>query len=218
MAEWASFWNANLSNGETIFRQSLLSHIITAKHAAPLMIKKRRGLIVEVTEGNTLIAGGNILAQIVKVSQKTLAAIWAAELRKHDVAAVAITAGFLRSERMLESFGVTEDTWRDAGKKDKNFLSSESPLFIGRAIAVLAQDPAILEQSGQLLTSWELGRKYDLTDADGSRPDWGAANVNYSQLPAPLIEALRDAAQMQTKWLQILLEQTEHFRNSLPAI
>ncbi len=215
MAEWASFWNANLSNGETILRQSLLSHIITAKHAARLMIEKRRGLIVEITEGDTLIAGGNILAQIVKVSQKTLAAIWAAELRKHDVAAVAITPGFLRSERMLENFGVTEDTWRDAGEKDKNFLSSESPLFIGRAVAALAQDPAILEQSGQLLSSWELGRKYDLTDADGSRPDWGAVHLDYSQLPPPLTEAFRDAAQVQTEWLRVLLERTEHFRNSV---
>jgi NAD(P)-dependent dehydrogenase (short-subunit alcohol dehydrogenase family) len=218
MAEWASLWNANLSNGEMIFRQSLLSHIITAQRAARLMIEKWRGLIVEVTEGDTLIAGGNILAQIVKVSQKALAVLWATDLRKHGVAAVAITPGLLRSERMLENFGVTEDTWRDAGKKDRNFLSSESPLFIGRAIAALAQDPAILEQSGQLLSSWEVGRKYDLRDADGSRPDWGAANMDYSQVPPPLIEALLDAAQIQTEWLRILLKRTEHFRNSLQPV
>jgi NAD(P)-dependent dehydrogenase (short-subunit alcohol dehydrogenase family) len=215
MGDWASFWSANLANSEAIFRQALLSHIVTAKHAAASMIRKRRGLIVEVTEGDTLIAGGNILAQIVKVSQKIMASIWAAELRKHGVAAVAITPGFLRSERMLENFGVTEDNWREGGKKDKNFLASESPLFVGRAIAALAQDPAILGQSGQLLSSWELGRKYDLRDADGSRPDWGAVDPDYSQFPAPLMEALRDAAQVQTEWLRTLLERTERFRNSL---
>jgi NAD(P)-dependent dehydrogenase (short-subunit alcohol dehydrogenase family) len=81
------------------------------------------------------------------------AAIWAAELRKHGLAAVAITPGFLRSERMLENFGVTEENWRDGGKEDKSFLASESPLFVGRAVAALAQDPQVLEQSGQLLSS-----------------------------------------------------------------
>ena len=140
MAQWAAFWKADLTNAEAIFRQALLSHIITAKHAAPLMIKKRRGLIVEVTENDMLIAGGNIVTQIVKFSQKALATIWAAELRRHGVAAIAITPAFLRSERMLERFGVTEKTWRDAGEKDKNFLESESPLFVGRAVAALAQD------------------------------------------------------------------------------
>jgi NAD(P)-dependent dehydrogenase (short-subunit alcohol dehydrogenase family) len=215
MSEWASFWAADLSNGEAILRQALLSHIITAKHAAPLMIKQRRGLIVEVTESDTLIAGGNILAQVVKLSQKALAAIWAAELRKHGVAAVAITPGFLRSERMLEYFGVTEENWRDGGKEDKNFLASESPLFVGRAVAALAQDPQVLEQSGQLLSSWEIGRKYGCTDQDGSRPDWGAVDVDYSQIPAPLMEAILAAAQVQTEWLRVLSARTERFRNSL---
>jgi NAD(P)-dependent dehydrogenase (short-subunit alcohol dehydrogenase family) len=217
MGEWAWFWDANLTNGEAILRQALLAHIITAKHAARLMIRRRHGLIVEVTESDTLIAGANILAQIVKVSQKALAAIWAGELRTHGVAAVAITPGFLRSERMLENFGVTEENWRDGGKQDKNFLASETPLFVGRAVAALAQDSKILEQSGQLLSSWELGRKYGFTDADGSRPDWGAAQVDYSQLPAPFVESILDAAQVQTEWLRPLLERTEQFRNSVLA-
>ena len=97
MAQWASFWKTDLTNSDTIFRQALLSHIVTAKHAAPLMIEHRRGLIVEVTENDLLFAGGNVLAQVAKFSQKALAAIWAAELRKHSVAAIAITPGFLRS-------------------------------------------------------------------------------------------------------------------------
>jgi len=214
MAQWASFWKTDLSNGEAILRQALLSHIVTAKHGALLMIKRRRGLIVEVTENDLLLAGGNILTQIVKFSQKALATIWAAELLKHRVAAVAITPGFLRSETMLERFGVTAENWREAGKKDKNFLESESPLFVGRAVAALAADPRVLERSGQLFSSWELGRQYGFTDADGGRPDWGALDVDYSGLPASLKEAIRDALQVQSEWLKVLSSRTERFRDS----
>jgi NAD(P)-dependent dehydrogenase (short-subunit alcohol dehydrogenase family) len=216
MAGWGSFWRTDLTNAETILRQALMSHIITAKHAAPFMIKRRHGLIVEVTENDLLMAGGNIMVQMVKFAQKALAAIWAAELRKHEVAAIAITPGFLRSERMLENFGVTEKNWRDGGKKDKNFLESESPLFVGRAVVALARDPKILEQSGQLFSSWEVGRRYRLTDVDGRRPDWGKLDVDYSGLPAALIDAIRDSAEVQTEWLKVLAKRTRRFRDSLP--
>ena len=117
---------------------------ITAKRAAPLLIRNRRGLIVEVTENDVISAGGNPLSQTVKFALKGLALSMAAELRPHGVAAVAITPGYLRSESMLEHNGVTEANWRDGGKKDRNFLASESPLFIGRAVAALAQDPKVL--------------------------------------------------------------------------
>jgi NAD(P)-dependent dehydrogenase (short-subunit alcohol dehydrogenase family) len=213
MAQWASFWKADLSNGDAILRQALLSHIITAKHGAPLMIKKKRGLIVEVTENDLLLAGGNILTQIVKFSQKALATIWAAELLKHNVAAIAITPGFLRSEKMLEHFGVKESNWREAGKKDRNFLESESPLFVGRAVAALAADPKVLDRSGHLLSSWELGRLYGFTDADGRRPDWGALDVDFSGLPGSWMEAFRDALYVQSEWLKVLSTRTERFRD-----
>jgi NAD(P)-dependent dehydrogenase (short-subunit alcohol dehydrogenase family) len=214
MAQWASFWKTDLKTGEAILRQALLSHVITAKYGAPLMIKKRRGLIVEVTENDILLAGGNVLAQIVKFSQKALATIWAAELLKHHVAAIAITPGFLRSETMLEHFGVTESSWRDGGKKDRNFLESESPFFVGRAVAALAADRKVLDRSGQLLSSWELGRQYGFTDADGRRPDWGALDVDYSQLPVSFKDEMRDALQVQSEWLKVLSSRTERFRDS----
>lgn len=214
MAQWASFWKTDLANGEAILRQALLSHVITAKYGAPLMITKRRGLIVEVTENDILLAGGNVLAQIVKFSQKAMATIWAAELLKHRVATIAITPGFLRSETMLEHFGVTEENWREGGKKDRNFLESESPLFVGRAVAALAADPNVLERSGQLLSSWELGRRYGFTDTDGRGPDWGALDVDYSQLPMSLKDAMRDALQIQSEWLKVLSSRTETFRDS----
>ena len=116
------FWDADLTNTTKALENSLLSHIITAKHAAKLMMRARRGLIVEVTEGDSLGAGGNPVKQVVKLALKGNALAMAAELHPHGVAAVAITPGFLRSESMLEGFGVTEKNWRDGGKKDKNFL------------------------------------------------------------------------------------------------
>ena len=138
------------------------------------MMKRRRGLIVEVTEGDTVFGGGgNALTDVVKCSLKGFAARMAGELRSHRVAAVSITPGFLRSESMLQHFGVTEANWRDGGKKDQNFLESESPLFVGRAVAALAADPKVLDRSGDILSSWELARDYGFTDYDGRRPDWG---------------------------------------------
>src|SRR5580698_5814454 len=216
MAQWCFFWKTDLKNAETALRQSLVSHIITAKHAAPYMIRRRHGLIAEVTENDVLSAGGNPVTQTVKFALKGLALNMAAELLPHGVAAVAVTPGFLRSETMLERFGVTEETWREAGKKDRNFLESESPLFVGRAVAALAGDPAILERSGQLFSSWELGREYGLTDADGRRPDWGAIKIDFSRHPAELLQLLRTGSEIQLRWLSALTRKTKHFLGQLP--
>jgi NAD(P)-dependent dehydrogenase (short-subunit alcohol dehydrogenase family) len=215
-AQWDWFWNATLDRGEAAFRQCLLSRIITAKHAARLMIAQRRGLIVEVTEGDVLLAGGNPLSQAVKLAHKGLALEMAAELAPHGVAAVAITPGFLRSETMLEHMGVTETNWRDAGKKDPNFLASESPLFIGRAVAALAQDPRLLDRSGSLLSSWELAREYGVTDADGRRPDWGAVDIDFSMHPPALLDLMRTGSELQLRWLDALVTRTKRFVNQLP--
>jgi len=174
MGGWGSFWKTDMARGSDAFRQAILSHLITAKHAAPIMIKKRHGLIVEITEGDTVFGGGgNAITDVVKSALKSFAARMAWELRTHGVAAVSLTPGFLRSESMLQHFGVTEANWRDAGKKDKNFLESESPLFVGRAVAALARDPKVLDRSGDVLSSWELARDYQFDDYDGRRPDWG---------------------------------------------
>jgi NAD(P)-dependent dehydrogenase (short-subunit alcohol dehydrogenase family) len=208
MAQWASFWQTDLTNGEAILRQALLSHVVTAKYAAPIMIRRRRGLIVEVTESDMLMAGGNVLVQAVKLSLKGLAVTMASDLRKHRVAAISITPGFLRSEMMLEHFGVTEANWRDAGKKDKNFLQSETPLFVGRAVAALAQDPNVLDRSGDLLSSWELGREYGLTDADGHRPDWGRTKM---ELPPSMETWFLDELQRHSNWMRSLSRRTDRY-------
>jgi NAD(P)-dependent dehydrogenase (short-subunit alcohol dehydrogenase family) len=216
MKQWASFWEIDVKDADAIFRQSLASHIITAKHAAPLMIRARRGLIVEVTEGDLLLGGGNPMATVVKLALKGLALSMATELKAHGVAAVAITPGFLRSERMLEHFGVTEANWREAGKKDKNFLASETPLFVGRAVVALAKDARTLERSGQLFSSWEVAREFGLTDADGSRPDWGEHAIDWSGLSAAFLEFMGTGAALELEWLRLLTERTQRFLARLP--
>lgn len=216
MGQWGNFWQADLKNADAIFRQALTSHIITAKHAAPIMIRNRRGLIVEVTENDLLAAGGNPMSQAVKVALKVLALNMAAELKAHGVAAVAITPGFLRSESMLQHFGVTEANWREAGKKDPNFLESESPLYVGRAVAALASDPQFLEQTGHLLSSWETARRYGFTDYDGRRPDWGNHAIDWSVLPPPLVELFRTGTALQLAWLSTLADRTRRFLEKMP--
>ena len=210
------FWDADLTNTTKALENSLVSHIITAKHAAKLMMRARSGLIVEVTEGDSLGAGGNPVKQVVKLALKGNALAMASELYPHGVAAVAITPGFLRSESMLEGFGVTEKNWREGGKKDKNFLESESPLYIGRAVAALAADPEILKRTGQLFSSWELAREYKFTDADGRRPDWGTLKIDFSGMPPDFLAYFRIGGRLTLEWLDRVTARSKSFGKQLP--
>jgi len=218
MAQYGPFWESDVTHAELVLRQALLSHILTAKHAVRPMIQRNRGLIVEVTESDTLGGGGNPVAWSVKLALKGLALNMASELRVHGVTAVAVTPGFLRSEAMLEHFGVTEQNWRDGGAKDSNFLESESPLFVGRAVAALARDPRMLERTGQLWSSWELSRDYGFADADGRRPDWGAKDqLDFSMFPPAFLEMYRTGLELQRDWLNRLAARTERALRQLPA-
>jgi NAD(P)-dependent dehydrogenase (short-subunit alcohol dehydrogenase family) len=217
MATYGFLWQADLTNADTIFRQSLTSRIITAKHAALAMMPARRGLIVEVTEADMIGGGGNPMAQAVKTAQKVLPLLWAAELAPHGIATMAVTPGFLRSETMLQHFGVSEDNWREGGKKDSNFLQSESPLFVGRAIAALAADPTVQARTGMLFGSWELGRDYGVSDYDGRRPDWGRHKIDFSVLPTAWIDLFRAGADLQNRWLTTLAVRTRTFRKKIPS-
>jgi NAD(P)-dependent dehydrogenase (short-subunit alcohol dehydrogenase family) len=217
MRQWGHFWDVNIAPGELALRQGLISHIITAKHAARAMMPRRSGLIVEVTENDVLGGGGNPFSQAVKTSLKLMAGTMGVELRPHDVAAVAVTPGYLRSESMLEGYGVTEATWREAGKKDPNFLESESPLYLGRGVAALAADPDVLAHTGGLLSSWELARRYGVTDYDGRRPDWGSHAIDWSGHPAAFVEMFRTGWTMQVEWLRALTQRTENYLAKLPA-
>jgi len=217
MGLYGSLWEADLKTADAVFRQGLTSRIITAKHAALAMMPARRGLIVEVTENDMIGGGGNPMAQAVKMAQKVLPLFWAAELAPHRIAVMAVTPGFLRSESMLQHFGVTEDTWRDAGKQDSNFLQSESPLFVGRAIAALAADPKVLARTGMLFGSWELGRDYGLSDYDGRRPDWGRHKIDFSVLPPALIDLFRTGTDLEISWLTTLAARTKKFKAKIPS-
>jgi NAD(P)-dependent dehydrogenase (short-subunit alcohol dehydrogenase family) len=171
--DWKPFWQVSLDKGFRALRQGVHTHVITSRHAAPLMIERGAGLIVEIGDGDTLAYRGTLFYDLVKVTVARLAYAMAEELRPRNVAAVALTPGYMRTEAMLEHFGVTEDNWREGARRDPNFAESESPLYVGRAVAALAADPRILEKSGGLYSSWGLAREYGFTDADGSRPDFG---------------------------------------------
>jgi NAD(P)-dependent dehydrogenase (short-subunit alcohol dehydrogenase family) len=216
MGAYGFLWQTDVKNADAIFRQTLTSRIITAKHAALAMMPAQRGLIVEVTESDIIGGGGNPMSQAVKMSQKALPLIWAAELAPHGVAVMAITPGFLRSESMLEHFGVTEETWRDGGKKDSNFLQSESPLFVGRAVAALAADPKVMARTGMLVSSWELARDYGFTDYDGRRPDWGRHKIDFSVLPPDWVDLFRTGTDLGITWLTTLTARTKKFRAKIP--
>jgi hypothetical protein len=172
---------------------------------------------VEVTENDMIGGGGNPMAQAVKMAQKVLPLVWAAELAPHGISVMAVTPGFLRSESMLQHLGVTEDNWREAGKKDSNCLQSESPLFVGRAIAALAADPNVRDRTGMLFGSWELGREYGITDYDGRRPDWSRHKIDFSTLPPAWIDLFRTGSDLGIKWLTTLAARTRKFRAKIPA-
>jgi hypothetical protein len=118
---------------------------------------------------------------------------------------------------MLQHFGVTEENWREAGKKDSNFLQSESPLFVGRAIAALAADPKVQARTGMLFGSWGLGRDYGFSDYDGRRPDWGRHKIDFSTLPPTWLDVFRTGADLEIKWLATLAVRTRKFRTRIPS-
>ena len=131
-------------------------------------------MIVEITDGIDSGYRGSLFYDLAKSAVLRLTLGCSEELRPFGVTAVAVSPGFLRSEAMLDHFGVTAETWRDAIAQDRHFVASETPRFLGRGVAALAADPDLAAQSGKAFGSWDLARKYGITDVDGSRPDWGA--------------------------------------------
>jgi len=167
-------WEQDLEAGLGLLRQAVETHVITSRFALPLLVARESGLVVEVTDGNTARYRGTFFYDLAKSAVIRLAVAQAAELKPHGVAAVAITPGFLRSEAMLENFGVSEANWRDGATADPDFAYSESPAYLGRAVAALAADPDVMAKTGRALATWGLYREYGFTDADGSQPDWAA--------------------------------------------
>ncbi len=174
LTEWGKpFWELSMSKGLQMLEQAVHTHIITSRHGVPLMVERNAGLIVEITDGDFMGYRGNLFYDLVKSSVIRLAYAMAADVRDYDITAVAVTPGFLRSEAVLDHFGVTEATWRDAVRKDSHFAQSESPFYVGRAVAALAADPNVAAKAGQVFASWTLAKEYGFKDIDGRQPDWG---------------------------------------------
>jgi NAD(P)-dependent dehydrogenase (short-subunit alcohol dehydrogenase family) len=172
LTEWGKpFWQIPYADVKTLVERAVLSHVLAAQKAAPLLGKG--SLVVEVTDGDGYQYRGQFLYDLVKTTVIRLAFAWHEELSSRGVSSVAVTPGFLRSEAMLDLFGVTERTWRDHVSKDPDWDESETPMYVGRAVAALAADPNVARKSGRVFASWTLAREYGFADADGRRPDWG---------------------------------------------
>ncbi|MGA4988259.1 SDR family oxidoreductase [Nonomuraea bangladeshensis] len=166
-------WEHDLDDGLRLLRLAVETHLVTARYLLPLLVGHEGGLAVEVTDGtwefNQTRYRGNVYYDLAKVAVNRLAYAWSHELRPHGGAGMAITPGFLRSEAMLDNFGVTEENWREA-RADPAWMVSETPAYAGRAVAALAADPDRGRWSGRSVTSGELAEAYGFADVDGSRP------------------------------------------------
>ncbi len=174
--EWNKpVWDHDLENGLRLLDLGVRTHLITAHHLLPLLIVKHGGLLIEVTDGtaeyNATTYRNNPFYDLAKTSLNRLGWLYAKDLSVHGATSVSLTPGWVRSEMMLEAFGVTEANWQEATKAVPHFAISETPRFVGRAVAALAADPARERWNGQSLSSGGLAKVYGFTDLDGSRPD-----------------------------------------------
>ena len=166
------FWEIDLARLGVYLDQTLVSHIITARCLAPLMVEADRGLIVEVIDGHDPGYRGHILYDLTKASLARLAYGMAMELARTGVTALSVSPGFLRSEAVLEHLGVREGNWRDAIAKDPYFAQSETPALVGRGVAALAADPEVRRKAGLVHFAADLAREYGFADVDGRTPDF----------------------------------------------
>ena len=174
--EWNTpVWESNLDAGLRLLRLSIDTHAITSHFALPLLIERPGGLVVEVTDGTDEYNASNyrvsFFYDLTKAAVNRMAFALAHELEPHGATALSLTPGWLRSEAMLEAYRVTEDNWMDATKIEPHFAISETPAYVGRAVAALAQDPDVARWNGKSLSSGQLAKVYGFTDVDGSQPD-----------------------------------------------
>ena len=171
--EFKPFIEHSLDKGIKLLENGSLSHLITSYYGVPLMVSSGGGLLVEVTDGiSNELREFNFYYDLEKALNIRLAQSLAHQLRPHKITVVSLTPGFLRSEEMLDHFGVTEATWQEAIKQDKYFAYSETPFYVGKAVAALACDRKVIRKTGQALVSGKLAREYGFTDIDGTQPIW----------------------------------------------
>jgi NAD(P)-dependent dehydrogenase (short-subunit alcohol dehydrogenase family) len=176
LIEWnVPVWEYSLDGGLRMLRLAIDTHIITSHFALPLLIQNEGGLVVEMTDGTAEYNAENyrvsLFYDLAKASVIRMAWAQAKELMPHGCTAVALTPGWLRSEMMLDAFGVGESNWRDALAAQPHFAISETPRYVGRAVAHLAADPEVGRFNGRSLSSGGLAKEYGFTDLDGSQPD-----------------------------------------------
>jgi NAD(P)-dependent dehydrogenase (short-subunit alcohol dehydrogenase family) len=179
-AQWQTpLWEHDLEGGLRMLRMGIETHVITASLALPLMLDTGGGLLVEMTDGTSEANSGDrpgvgFYYDFVKAGVDRLVRNFARDLSDTPVAAVGVTPGWMRSERMLDGFGITEDTWVEFCRKEPSFAISESPTYVARGVSGLAADEDRRRFAGQVVTARQLADVYDITDVDGSRPDcWG---------------------------------------------
>jgi NAD(P)-dependent dehydrogenase (short-subunit alcohol dehydrogenase family) len=177
LIEWnTTLWEHDLDGGLRMLRLAIDTHLITSHFALALLVRRPGGLVVEMTDGTLEYNAANYrlsaFYDLAKMASIRLAFAQGAELAPHGCTAVALTPGWMRSEMMLDAYGVTEQTWREATVGSPHFVAiSESPRFVGRAVAALAADAEVQRRNGGSFSAGELAREYDFTDEDGSRPD-----------------------------------------------
>ncbi|MFG2679813.1 SDR family oxidoreductase [Streptomyces sp. NPDC048392] len=174
--EWdCPVWEHDLDKGLRLLRLAVETHAITSHHALPLLLRRPGGLVVEVTDGtddyNRVHYRNSFFYDLAKTSVLRMAFSLGHEAGPRGATALALTPGWLRSEIMLDHFGVREENWRDALDRVPHFAISETPRYVGRAVAALAADPGVKRFNGRSLSSGGLAREYGFTDVDGSRPD-----------------------------------------------
>jgi NAD(P)-dependent dehydrogenase (short-subunit alcohol dehydrogenase family) len=169
LVEWGKkLWETNLEDGLRLIDRAIKTHIITSYYGLPRL--RTGGLVVEITDGDAYFYRGHFFYDLVKTTVIRMAFALSQELTERDITAIAVTPGFLRSEWMLDHFGVTEANWREAAEKVPSFAASETPLFVGRCIAALAADPNVRIKNGRVFASWDLADEYGVSDADGTQP------------------------------------------------
>jgi NAD(P)-dependent dehydrogenase (short-subunit alcohol dehydrogenase family) len=194
LTEWDKpFWDQDVPQGLGMLETAIHTHILTSRWGVPLMVARNSGLIIEIGDGTGYDYRGSLFYSLAKVSVVHLATAMAADLRERKVtgvSVVALTPGYLRSEWMLDHWGITEEQWQEAVlHPDFRYRGTESPRYIGRAVVALASDPGVGAISGQALSTWGLMDDYGFTDLDGRQPNWGIRGMG----PTPKVKAATEA-------------------------
>jgi NAD(P)-dependent dehydrogenase (short-subunit alcohol dehydrogenase family) len=196
-ASWKPFLDDTPAAGRTFVESWIWPHIVTAWHAAKLMVKRRSGLIVELVEQDNVGYHGAFYFDVMEMLLKRLVFGLANDLGKSGLAAVAVAPGFMRTEAILEGYGVTEASWRDALSNPQaaalGWGGSETPCFVGRAVAALAADPLATKKNGGIYTARALSEEYGFTDLDGARPDFAALDAAFQQARETFMASMIEA-------------------------